>query len=77
MSDEVKLTVEQYTDIKTDIAVIKEVLPELARDLREHMDEEEGERKKIYRVLLILGSLLVLQMMGVQLDPATIIGLFT
>lgn len=76
-NEEVKLTVEQYADIKSDIAVIKRVLPDLAKDLREHMDEEEGERRKIYRVLLVLGGLLLLQSLGIQLDPGTLIGLFT
>ena len=77
MTEEIKLTVDQYTDIKTDIAVIKRVLPELAKDLREHMDEEEGERQKVYRVLIGLGVLVALQLLGIQLDPGMIIGLFT
>ena len=77
MTEEIKLTVDQYTDIKTDIAVIKRVLPELAKDLRVHMDEEEGERQKVYRVLIGLGVLVALQLLGIQLDPGMIIGLFT
>ena len=75
-TEEVKLTVEQYADIKSDIAVIKRVLPDLAKDLREHMDDEDGERKKIYRVLVGLGVLVGLQLFGIQLDPATVVSWF-
>ena len=74
--NEVRITVEQYSDIKSDIAVIKRVLPELAKDLREHMDEEDGERKKVYRVLLGLGVVVLLQLFGIQVDVPTIIGWF-
>ncbi|QDP48774.1 MAG: hypothetical protein Unbinned5081contig1000_23 [Prokaryotic dsDNA virus sp.] len=74
--NEVRLTVEQYSDLKTDVAIIKRVLPELAENLKTHMDEEDGERKKIYRVLLGLGVLVGLQLFGIQLDPATVVSWF-
>lgn len=74
MGDRVELTVEQYTEIKTDIAVIKRTLPELSQALTTHMEAEEKDRKVIYRTLLVLGALIIVQILGVPIDIGTIMG---
>lgn len=82
-NEPVIVTLQDYTDIKVGMAEtsrkvdsLENKVDGLSTDLKDHMEDEEKERKKIYRALLAGGALLLLQLFGVTIDPMVIIKFF-
>lgn len=76
MKTPVAISLEDYTEIKVGMDYTRRKVDELAKNLNDHMRDEEKERKKIYRALIILGGILLLQLFGVTIDPIQVIKFF-